>query len=125
MADFTIDAHDVTKLAADLQKSGQRYPGEAHRIVETHAYKVKQGMRADFGGHPWFAGVPSQINYTMSGDGLSVEIGVDKGGVGDLGNIMAFGTSRHAASVDMTAAQGRELPATIKAFEDLAARTAT
>lgn len=115
-----VDVAAVAALAVDLRGAGVRGAAAARSVLGVHAARVKQGMREDFGGHKGLGGVPASINYDIRG--MEVEVGADKAGQGRLANILAFGTSRHPASVDHTAAQRRELPATLSALADAAAR---
>lgn len=107
--DFSIDASQVDKLAADLGQAGRKATLEATAVIAKGALNIKNGMKQDFTGHRFAPRIPAAINYDLRG--LSAEIGVDKRGPqGGLGNILAFGTSKNAAVLDHTRALHAEAP---------------
>lgn len=117
--DVSITMQGVDKLVADLGHAGRKATLASRAVIEKAAVEIKKGMVADFTGHRHAPSIPRAINYDIRG--LSLEVGVDKGGPqGGLGNILAYGTSKNAAVLDHTAALRRELPAIERFLQDVA-----
>lgn len=107
--DVSIDARQVTALAAELAGAPARAVPGVRVAVEATAARVQAGMRADAKGSRHFG----QIAGTITSDvrGLSAEIGPTHGGAGSLANIYYFGTSRGGGTGDLTGPLNREAPA--------------
>lgn len=95
--DISFDASQITKLAADLTRSGQTLPQKVRPVVQKGAVNVKAAMREDFKGSTHFAQVARSITYD-SREGATfaeAEIGPVTAGqtVGDLAHIAYFGGS--------------------------------
>lgn len=117
-ASVHVEDREVKELYRDLIEAPGRVQRRVPGVMRKGAVQIKRGMRRDFiesqfsGGHrgTYHPHIHKAINFDRISDGY--EIGVDKhqGHQGDLGNILAFGTSHNAPIVDHTAAMYRELP---------------
>jgi len=91
MADF--DFSQVQSLSADLSKAAMEVAPFATKAVEVTARNVKDAARKSVGSDRYFKAAAAKIAYDMqpSADGIGAEIGYDKGGAGNLGNLREFG----------------------------------
>lgn len=111
MSGIHIDTSEVDRLAVDLSQAPGRIQRKAPKVMQVGAYKIKQEMQSDFSGHGHLPHLGHKVNYDRRDAlGLSYEIGIDKGGQGDLGNIAAYGSSNNAPVADKNAGLRKELP---------------
>lgn len=83
---------DLDRLAADLGRASARTVRDARAVLNSAAKRVQRDMAQEFGDIKGMKGLGRKVSYDLTG--LSVEVGFDKGGVGNLANIAAFGGSR-------------------------------
>lgn len=122
-----IDDHEVVEMYRDLSKAPGRIQRRAPDVLRKGAVQIKKGMRADFAASMFSGGhrgtYHPRTHMAINFDRLSryeYEIGVDKGGSGSLGNILAFGAGAHSGPiVDHTAALRRETPEVLRHFGEL------
>lgn len=114
-----FDTSEVDRLAADLAAGPRRLRAEAGSVLKASAGRVKRSMARDASGHRYLAGLGDRVNYDKRGE-FEYEIGIDKGGVGSLGNIAAFGTSNNAPVFDHTASLRGEAPILADRLGDVA-----
>ena len=115
-----FDASEVNALAVDLSRTPGRIQRSAPTVMETGAYKIKQEMADDFDGHRHLGNLGHKVNYDqLDGLGLAYEIGIDKGGVGSLGNVAAYGTSNNAPVADKNRGLLVELPRILNHLGDV------
>lgn len=95
MTRIEFDASEVRSLALDLSKAPGRIQRRAPKTLRKGAFDVKQRLRRDAEGHAYLPGLAAKAAYDEMTP-LSYEIGIDKGGQGDLGNVAVYGTSNNA-----------------------------
>ena len=112
-----FDTSELDRLAVDLSKAPGRIQRKAPKVMHRAAFEIKKGMRRDLTeglynhGRSHIPQMSNKINYDrLDGLGLAYEIGIDKGGQGNLGNFAAFGSINNAPIFDHTASLRRELP---------------
>lgn len=112
-----FDMKEVVALATDLGRASARVEREADKVLERGALGVKDAMAADararHAGGSAAKHFPSSISYDRRyGVGrLAYEIGPDKDRrQGALGNILYFGTSNNAPTLDVEAGLIEEEP---------------
>jgi hypothetical protein len=113
----SIDVSEVTALAADLGKAGQRMARVALPAMHRAGIAIRDGMRADASGISHAPHFPRSISYDLTEAygwttaGYEVEVGPDKTKTqGALGNILAFGTARQGPTFSLDASLNREVP---------------
>lgn len=116
MADISAE---VRKLAEDLAEAPYRLEGAVDPVVEKGALKVKTGWRERVTGMSHLARLPYAISYdrVYAPGEVGAEIGYNKEGVGDLGNIREFGTSDQPGHLDGAAALAEEEEPFVAALE--------
>ena len=101
--DFTIDASELGRLAADIESSARTLGPYLRSAVEATAMNVRQTWREDASGMRHAPAYPRSITYdvkTFQGFGVSIieaEVGPDKSlPQGALGNLLEFGSVNNA-----------------------------
>jgi len=93
--DISFDFSEVNKLAADLGAlaGGEALSKNMRSAIQVTSLKVKRDAQATVGGVPLMGQAAAAIHYDTKElrDGVEAEIGYDKGGVGNLGNLIEFG----------------------------------
>lgn len=120
---FSMDASEVTRLAANLGKIASASLKDVDAVLKKGAQNVKDEMVADVKGSPHFKGMAGAISYdsAYSVGAPRYEVGPDKSRRGGaLGNIYYFGTSRGGGSGDIEKPLRSEAPRLEKALADLA-----
>lgn len=119
-----FDTSEIDRLAADLSAAPGRLQRRGAKVMLVAANKIKKNMREDIrqGLSNHRTHLP-QLPYKVSYDhldrlGLEYEIGIDKGGQGDLGNVAAYGTSNNAPIFDPSSSLRREMPHIIRNLSD-------
>lgn len=112
---MTDGFHEVRSLATDLGRSSTEVADRAEKVLERGALNVKNRMvadaRASHNGHARrFASSISYDRATRIGK-LGYEIGPDKERAqGALGNLLYFGSSKNAPTLDIEAGLIEEEP---------------
>lgn len=120
-----LDAHIV-----ELENIPKGLMREVRQVVSKGALNIKKDWADRWKGHPRVKALPYSINYDVdqAGDVVSSEIGPDKdktvgGGpfrtVGNLGNILEFGTPNNAPIPGGLPALAAEEPRFVSALGDL------
>lgn len=106
------DFSDLNRLAADLTKASIAAGPKIAAVVKKAATNVKNEARELAPKGPHLPHYASTISFDMTFDGGSIgaEIGPVKGGQGSLGNILEYGTSKHAPQAHLGPALDREGP---------------
>lgn len=101
-----LDTSEVMRLSADLRTVGPRVALNARKAVEVTARRVKDDARDKTRGMYRLGRIPASISYDMHNDlsGPSAEIGFDKSGQGNLGNIIEYGSRHFPARGPLTGA---------------------
>lgn len=109
-----IDLSEVRALATDLGKTSREVEREADKVLERGALGVKNAMAEDAQKH---TGHAKHFHRSISYDRrygvgrMSYEIGPDKGRIqGALGNLLYFGSSNNAPTLDIEAGLIEEEP---------------
>jgi hypothetical protein len=111
----------VDKLADDLEAVAAKAAPAVKKVVEKGAVNIKTGMRQDATGHPKYKYFPRSISYDITDGGMGAEIGPDKDLImGDLGNLLYFGSSNNAPVLDINAPLHKEEPRFADALADAA-----
>lgn len=116
-----FDVSEVYEFALGLDKSAADVERRMRPVVSRGALNIKRGLQEDASGHPRFPSFPASISYDTKSNRseISAEIGPDKDKrQGALGNILYFGTSKNAATLDINGPLDREEPKFIQAIED-------
>ena len=97
MAQMSVDIGDVATFAAERKGVPSVLSRHAVPVLKRFAQDVKTDMQKDFraSGHGGFQKIAGQVHYddiTAGAGGYETEVGVDKGGAGNLANIAVFGT---------------------------------
>lgn len=97
------DFSELMSLARDLDDAGPAVSPFARKAIQVTANNVKKAAQASAGKRRQIGHAAAAIHYETkeSSSGVDAEIGYDKGGVGDLGNIVEFGSSRFSPSHDL------------------------
>lgn len=123
MTSVEFDMRELREYATTLGKAGETISRESRDVVKRGAQNIKNAMQRDLGRSRWFDSMQRAVNYDMRGNAFyaEAEVGVDKGGFGDLANIAYFGTSKGGGTVpDPLGALLDEIPRFEKALGDLA-----
>ena len=117
MADVSAE---VRQLAEELAEAPYRLEGAVDPVVEKGALKIKTSWRARVSGMSHLARLPFAISYdrVYTPGEVGAEIGYNKSGVGDLGNIREFGTADQPGHLDGAAALAEEEQPFVTALED-------
>ena len=99
MAQVLLDMAEVDLFAAELKGVPSVLSRHAVPVLKRFAQDVKTDMQTDFrsSGNRGFQKIANQVRYddiTAGAGGYETEVGVDKGGAGNLANIAVFGTSK-------------------------------
>lgn len=94
VGDIRFDFTELDRLSVDLSSVPANAGPWLRKGIEVTARKIKDSARASVGSASWVkAGLA--INYDVEGSveagTLEAEIGYDKGGAGNLGNLREFG----------------------------------
>ncbi len=110
-----IDLSEVRALATDLGKTSREVEREADKVLERGALGVKNAMADD--ARSTHSGHAKHFHRSISYDRrygvgrMSYEIGPDKGRIqGALGNLLYFGSSNNAPTLDIEAGLIEEEP---------------
>lgn len=101
-----LDMSEIIKLSADLRTVGPRVALNARKAVEVTARRVKDDARDKTRGMYRLGRIPSSISYDMRNDreGPRADIGFNKHGQGNLGNIIEYGSRHFPARGPLTGA---------------------
>ena len=96
MAGLEFDFTDLLQLGDDLERAPESLPRRVRQAVEVTSRNVKDSARGKVRGRKLLGQAAAAIDYELTGSsgdvsGISAEIGYQKGGVGDLGNLVEFG----------------------------------
>lgn len=120
---FTFDFHQVTQLRADIDREANTIMSKTSAVVKKGAVNIKRDWRSNAaqsaGAHA--SGYPSTINFDMSGQ-LEAEIGPNKAGQGNLGNLLEYGSVRNGPHDDGKRAAEAEGPKFEREIEKLSDR---
>lgn len=86
---------ELAKLAADLEVAGEEALKQSYKATRVEAHKMRDAWRAEVG-RGTFRQAAAAISYDLLPTGLrsiTAEVGFDKRGQGNLGNIIEFGSS--------------------------------
>ena len=118
-----FDFHELTRLKADIEREAHQIVSETGAVVKKGATNIKTDWRsnaaASSGVHA--AQYPATINFDMKGD-LEAEIGPDKRGQGNLGNLLEYGSVKNPPHSDGKRAADKEEPRFEKELEKLSDR---
>lgn len=94
---ITIDTSEVDAFVAHLQGVSGRVLPAVTPVFKRAAQNIKTDTQADMraSSNRGFQAIARHVSYdepTVSGATLKTEVGIDKGGAGNLGNIAVFGT---------------------------------
>lgn len=116
-----IDTTQLAGLARDLHDASSDVRGDVVKVVKKAATNVKKNWRenaaATAGAHA--SQYPSTISYDIKDQGLSAEIGPEKRGQGNLGNLLEFGSANNPPHNDGKRALDKEEPRFEKAISDV------
>lgn len=92
MADF--DFSSLSELAADLGEVARSARPNVRKATQVTAQKVRDSWREKLAGSATLPGLPAALSYDIetSVSGVEAEIGFDKEGQGNLGNVSEYGT---------------------------------
>lgn len=122
-----IDDDEVRNLYIDLRGAPTRVQAGATKTIRQGARIVKREMVVDATGHSgnWFgrnpypmSKFPRALEDEMVGP-REAEIGFDKGGAGDLANIMVYGSVNNAPVYSLMAGPRRALPRVAELVVDM------
>ena len=96
------DFSELYELSRDLGEAGNAAPF-IRKAVQVTATNVKKDSQATAGRRRLIGQAAAAIDYDLieSEDSVGAEIGYRKGGVGDLGNIVEYGTRHFSPSHDL------------------------
>lgn len=89
---------DLAKLTADLLVAGPKAQAASYKALEFEAREMKDDWRGRVTGVRGLPGLAGAVSYDLFPTGLrelTAEVGYDKRGQGNLGNIAEFGNSAH------------------------------
>lgn len=89
---ISFDFSEVDALKADLSKAPASIVPFAVKAVEVSARRTKDTAKRNVGGMRKLQHVPATIDYDKRDGGLTVEVGFNKAGQGNLGNIIEYGS---------------------------------
>lgn len=97
MARIEIDMREVDQFAAELAKVPQELQRHGAAALNRFALDAKTAQQADLQGSSdrGFRAIAGEVRYDdikTVGTGFETELGIDKVGAGNLGNIAIFGT---------------------------------
>lgn len=97
------DFSELMQLAVDLDEVGPAVSPFARKAIQVTSMNIKKQAQASAGKRRQIGHAASAIHYETkeSSSGVDAEIGYDKGGAGDLGNIVEFGSSQFTPSHDL------------------------
>lgn len=97
------DFSELMALATDLENAPAAASPFIRKAVQVTAHKVKKDAQNTVSTRKQIGHAAAAIHYETqeSGSGVDAEIGYDKGGVGNLGNIVEFGSPRFSPSHDL------------------------
>lgn len=89
----------LDKLVREFDALAEKVQGPALRAaLEVEGFRMKQSWRENVRGTRGLAGLAAAVSYdvTRTGPGqYTAEVGYDKSGQGELGNLAEFGSSLH------------------------------
>lgn len=106
------DFGQVEALAAEFATAPLRVIPAIVPVAHTAGGKIKSDMRRNAAGHYRLRGLPASIDYDIdvTATSVTVDVGFNKEGQGNLGNIAAYGTSKTAPFVDIDTPLAKEVP---------------
>lgn len=113
---------ELDNLVADLQRASVLAGPRARAAVSRSARNVRDGARKLAPSGPYTPSYPSSItdDVLMEGDRIIGEIGPDKDRrQGALGNVLEYGTAKHAPQAHLGPALDREIPDFVAAMTKL------
>ena len=107
-----MEASEVHALAASFRAAPPRVMSAIVPVAHRAGLAIKRTMKADAGGHGHLPGLAARVGYdlTSSATEVSVAVGFDKVGQGNLANIAAFGSVNNAPVMDITRGLTDEVP---------------
>ncbi len=110
MSEINFDTSELDALADDLVKSARAVAVEG--VMKRAAVNIKRTMKEDATGHRRLKGLPSKASYDIAATPVEVSIvvGFEKKGQGNLANIAAFGSRNNAPVMDITRGLRLEVP---------------
>lgn len=87
---------DLRKLEADLLAAGPEAQRQSYKATVVQAHKMRDEWRGIVSGVTGLGGLEPAISYDILPAGLrsvTAEVGFDKRGQGNLGNLAEFGSS--------------------------------
>lgn len=107
-----IDAHELDALAMDFMTAPLKVIPAIVPVAHKAGAKMKGSMRKAASGHSHLPGLASTVGYDLETDATSVtvDVGFNKVGQGNLANIAAFGSINNAAVMDITIPLTEEVP---------------
>jgi hypothetical protein len=110
MPDF--DASELLKLADSFGDASPRLMRSIRPVMERAGVGMKRRMVREASGHRHLPALPGYVEYDVDQRlrSISVEVGFRKEGQGNLAAIAAFGTSKTAPVMDITAPLIAEVP---------------
>lgn len=88
-----FDFSEVNVLSVDLSKAGPAIVPFAKQALRHTAHKTKLSAGQNVGSPRLMPHAASAIDYDVIGDGLTVEVGFNKGKMqGSLGNFLEYGS---------------------------------
>lgn len=102
----------AAQLAAELARQARTVDGEVAKVVKRGAVNIKRYARASVRDSRRNRGkieASRHINFDISSDGMTAEVGYDKP-AGAFGNLNEFGGARWQPNLDLAKALERETP---------------
>jgi len=107
-----LDGRELDRLAVDLTTAPLKAIAALGPVAHRAGAQIKSGIRRNASGHSRLPGLARAVSYdvSMSGTSVTVDVGFDKSGQGNLANIAVYGTSDTAPFVDIDAPLAAEVP---------------
>ena len=108
----SFDTSGLDRLAADFSTAAAKVVPALVPVAHRAGANMKKDMQREASGHRNLASLPRFVSYDVdtTATSVAVDVGFRKEGAGNLANIAAFGTSRNAPVMDITAPLVKELP---------------
>lgn len=119
-----FDFSELDKLAADLGEVPNSAGPFINSALQRTAVNVKRGAAATVGKRRYFKQAAGNISYDVkashgvTSSALEVEIGYDKGGAGNLGNLVEFGSPGDPSTNLPPLAPGNDLKTALAKNQD-------
>lgn len=88
---------DLTRLVHDLTVAGEKAQEQSHKALKVEGHQMRDDWRAVVSGARGLPGLARALSYDVRATGLrelTAEVGYDKVGQGNLGNIVEYGSSQ-------------------------------